>query len=107
MRLLFDVYQEVVFFPLLRMRDSVARTPTVTISSATAANAMLPIAVAMELPRRAAHRANLSKLVTPAGICPRTSPGLPLPQLPMDRKDNCKETPIGGRRRKAAPSCEA
>jgi len=92
MRLTFDVCQEVVFCPELGKRDSVARTPTVTIRSAIATKTVPPIAVAMKLPRRAANRATLSKLFTPAGICHRTSPGPILHQSPVDRKDNCKGT---------------
>jgi hypothetical protein len=76
----------------LGKRDSVARTPTVTIRSAIATKTVPPIAVAMKLPRRAANRATLSKLFTPAGICHRTSPGPILHQSPVDRKDNCKGT---------------
>lgn len=95
MRLLFDVCQEVVFCPELGKRDSVARTPTVTTRRAIATKKTLPIAVARELPRRAAHRAILNKLFTPARICPRTSRGLILHQLPVDHKENCKRAPQG------------
>jgi len=90
MRLLFEVCQEVGFCPRVYTRDSVARTPTVTISSAIATKMTSATAVAMQLPRRAAHRALLSKLSTPVGFCQRTSPGPILHQLPVNRKDNCK-----------------
>ncbi len=69
-RQLFEVCQEVAFCVALGKRDSVTRTPRVTISRAIATNTMRPMAVAMEIPRRVPHRTTLSKLFTPAGICP-------------------------------------
>jgi hypothetical protein len=68
MRLTLVVCHEAVSLAALGKLDSVARNPTVTIKSAIATKTMLPIADAMELRRRAAHRAILSKLSTPAGI---------------------------------------
>lgn len=107
MRLLFDVCQLAVFRPAVSMRDSVARTPTVTTRSAIATKTVPPIAVARDFPRRVAHRAFLSKLSTSNGIRPRTIRVAILHQLPVDCKNNCQEGPKVGRRRQSTRSWEA
>ena len=107
MRLLFEVCQVLVVSPVLGKRDSVARSPTVTIKSAIATKTAPPTAVAMHVPRRAAHRAYLIKPFTPDGTCPGLSRKLIIHQLSVDRKVNSKKAPQGRRKRKATRTCEA
>lgn len=105
-RQLFDMCQEVVFTRTARNRDPVARTPTVTIRSVIAKKRALPATAATTPPRRAACRAILSKLPTPAGIGQRTSPGPTLHQLGEPQRQLQNNTIIG-HSRKTTPRWEA